>query len=54
MGFSPRDVNQMSMWQFMAAAEGYAKANSPDDDKSLSTSEQDALWAMVQHKMGRA
>ncbi len=54
MGFSPREVDQMSMWQFMAAAEGYTKANTPDDDKSLSKTEQDDLWAMVQHKMGRA
>lgn len=34
----------MSMWQFMAAVDGYAKAHTPDDEKGLSTKEKDELW----------
>lgn len=37
----------MSMWKFMAAADGYAKANNPDSGKSLSGSEMDELWSRV-------
>lgn len=34
----------MSMWQFMAAVDGYSKANKPDDEKGLSAKEKDDLW----------
>lgn len=41
MGFTPRQVGEMSLWQFMACADGWARANSPeaakvplDDDES--------------------
>lgn len=27
MGFSPRQVGEMSLWQFWACVEGYGKAN---------------------------
>ncbi len=37
----------MSMWQFMAAVDGYAKAHAPDDEKSLSTKEKDELWGWL-------
>lgn len=33
----------MSMWQFMAALEGYIAANSSDGDKGLSGKEKDEL-----------
>lgn len=39
----------MSMWQFMAAVDGYVKANTPDDG-SLSESEIDELWEWLQSK----
>lgn len=42
MGFSPQQINEMSMWQFMAAVDGYVQANSPDDG-SLTTKERDEL-----------
>ncbi len=37
----------MSIWQFMAALDGYAQANNPSDGKSLSGSEMDAIWERV-------
>lgn len=47
MGFSPRQVDDMSLWEFGAAAEGWMKANSPEPTKasSLSEDDHDALMA---------
>lgn len=47
MGFSPQQVDQMSMWQFMATADGYAKANDPTGGKGLSPGEEDDLWSFI-------
>jgi len=33
----------MSVWQYVAAIEGYIAANSPDDDKGLTRKEEDEL-----------
>ena len=33
MGFSPQQVGAMSLWQFMACADGWARANDPDAAK---------------------
>lgn len=38
----------MSMWQFMAAIDGYVAANSPEESNGLSESEKDDLWEMLQ------
>lgn len=46
MGFSPQQVDAMSMWQFMAAAEGYVKANSGGENE-LSSAEVDELWDWI-------
>lgn len=43
MGFSPQQINEMSVWQYMAAIDGYIKANSSDDGE-LSAAEIDDLW----------
>lgn len=40
----------MSMWQFMAAVDGYIKANTSEDDKSLTNSEIDDVWQWLQVK----
>ncbi|MDR3512625.1 MAG: hypothetical protein P4L73_13400 [Caulobacteraceae bacterium] len=37
----------MSLWQFQAACAGYADANSPDDDDSLTQAEFDELATMI-------
>lgn len=44
MGFSPQQVRAMSMFQYFAALDGVIKANSLDDDKTLSEKEKDELW----------
>ena len=33
MGFSPEQVGRMSLWQFFACADGWARANSPEAAK---------------------
>jgi hypothetical protein len=37
----------MSIWQYMAALDGYMKANDPDADKKLTKSEEDELWEWI-------
>lgn len=46
MGFSPQQVRAMSMWQFMAALDGYIAANTPEDD-GLSVKEADDLFEWI-------
>lgn len=46
MGFTPQQVNEMSVFEFMSAALGYEKAHSNDD--SLTDAEQDDLWIWIQ------
>lgn len=47
MGYSPQQVNEMSMWQYLSAVDGYVKGNDPDAAKELSAQEVDDLWALV-------
>lgn len=42
MGFTPADVDAMSLWQFMAALDGWVEAHTPEDQKSERMSENDA------------
>ncbi len=37
----------MSMWKFLAAIDGYIRANSTDDGKGLSTAEVDELFDWI-------
>jgi hypothetical protein len=48
MGYSPQQVNAMSMWQFTAAVDGYVKANGGED--KMSSAEADELWNWLQAK----
>lgn len=50
MGMTPEQVDRTSIWQFIAACEGFVKANDPDSGKSLSATEQDEIWAWMQTK----
>ncbi len=34
MGFTPQQVNGMTPWEFVAAAEGYAAAHGSKEDKA--------------------
>lgn len=47
MGYSPQQVDAMSVWQFNAALQGYVKANSVED-KKLSASEKAALFDWIE------
>ncbi len=44
MGFAPQHIDQMSMWQFFAALNGYVDANTPKDGNKLSEGEADDLF----------
>lgn len=44
MGYTPQQVNDMSLWQFMAAVDGYIAANTPENERGLSDKEKDELW----------
>lgn len=48
MGFTPQDVNKMSVFEFMSAALGYEKAHSNDNE--LSQEEADDVWNWMQQK----
>lgn len=47
MGFTPQQIDGMSMWQFMAAAEGFARANDPKVAERLTEGEKDDLAAWL-------
>lgn len=50
MGYSPPEVDQMSLWQFMSAVDGYVKANNPESAKELTADEEADLWAWMETK----
>lgn len=45
MGFSPREVGEMSMWEFQAAVAGWMKAHVPEDAGAASDAELENVWA---------
>lgn len=47
MGFSPQQINAMSMFQYFAALDGFIAANSADEDKKLTQDEKDELWEWI-------
>lgn len=49
MGFTPQQVNDMSVWQYITALDGYAAANFPEQD-GLTTKEADDLWEWLKEK----
>jgi hypothetical protein len=40
----------MTMWQFMAAVDGYIQANTSEDKKGMSKKEADDVWKWMQTK----
>jgi hypothetical protein len=40
----------MSVWQFMAAVDGWIKANTSEDKKALSKNEVNDVWQYLQAK----
>jgi hypothetical protein len=47
MGFTPQQVDRMSLWQWLAAYNGYVASQSPDGGQRLSDSEADELFAWL-------
>lgn len=53
MGYSPQQVDEMSMWQFFAAIDGYVKANGGGGKEgALSDTEKDEIWDWMQARVG--
>jgi hypothetical protein len=53
MGFTAREVDQMSMWEFRAAVDGWNRANGNAEDSSggpLSEREKDEIWEWMQEQ----
>lgn len=48
MSFTPQQINEMSMWQFLAAVDGYVRAQGGED--KMSSKEADELYAWLQSK----
>lgn len=48
MGFTPQEVGKMSMWQYMAAVDGYVRAQGGEE--KMSNAEADDLWNWLQEK----
>lgn len=53
MGFTPQQVNAMSVWQFEAAVAGYIAANSASDGNKLSEGEADDLFDWISRDSGK-
>lgn len=52
MGFTPQEIDGMSMWQYLAALEGWVKSNTSEDgeNKTISTKQADEIWDWMQTK----
>lgn len=46
MGFTPEQVGRMSLWQFMACADGWARSNSPEAAKQSNDDQAEAVKAL--------
>ncbi len=47
MGFTPQQINAMSMWQYFAALNGYIAANSSAESKKMTTEQAEELLDWV-------
>jgi hypothetical protein len=48
MGLSPRDIRDMTLWQYRACLRGWNKANAPREPGKISSkAEEDALWELI-------
>lgn len=53
MGFTPQQVDAMTVWQFFAAIDGYVKANGGGGKEgALSDTEKDEIWDWMQARVG--
>ena len=44
MGFTPQEVERMSLWQYSAAIAGYAKAQGGEEKTEAPTDEEFMRW----------
>jgi len=44
MGIDAEALKKTSLWEFLAQWSGYVSANTPEDEKGLSSKEKDELW----------
>jgi len=48
MGFTPAQIDAMSIWQYMACVEGYVEANSTSDNQAtMAQDEHDSVAADI-------
>lgn len=52
MGFTAQQVDEMSLWEFGAAVDGWNRANGADEGSggALSSKEKDELWDWLQQQ----
>jgi hypothetical protein len=47
MGLSPQEVMGLSVFEYLAALDGFSEANDPDSHKRLSETEKDEIWSRL-------
>lgn len=47
MGLSPHEVKGLSIFEYLAALDGYSEANDQESHKKLSEAEKDEIWAQL-------
>ncbi len=52
MGLSPRQVDDMSLWEFMACAEAWETANTPEDQRPMTQQQFDDAAALLRRLDG--
>jgi hypothetical protein len=54
MGFTPAQVNDMSLWEFTACVDGWNRAHGDNKPEPPSDEEYDALLAQFDHENAQA
>lgn len=44
MGYTPREVGEMSLWEYTACADGYSRANGGNPSPRAPTEEEFVKW----------
>lgn len=54
MGFTPQEIDQMSIWQFLTVIEGWMTANGSGEDEgkvgSMGAKQADEIWEWLKSK----
>lgn len=48
MGMAPAETLACSVFEYLAALDGFIEANDPEGDKKLTESEKDDLWSWLE------